>query len=218
MRALIKKEFSLCLHPTQAIFLLFSLFVFIPNYPYEVMFFFSGLAIFFVCLAARENDDLAFTCTLPVKKRKVALARMLYCMIFQGITLVLAGAFTAVKEVCMPPEAQVNLAGSTANFAFLGYGILLLGVFDAIFFPLYFGNPRKVGVPFVLAGAAQFAIITLLIVLRFTLPLFTEKLCAPDPAFMVEKAAAFAVCAALGAGLTVFSLLYSSARFERTDL
>ena len=56
MKALLKKEFLLCLHPTCFIFLAFAAFVFLPNYPYEVMFFFSGLSVFFVCLTARQRE------------------------------------------------------------------------------------------------------------------------------------------------------------------
>ncbi|MDE5547885.1 MAG: hypothetical protein K2J30_02695 [Clostridia bacterium] len=75
---LLKKEWALCLHPTCFIFLAFAFFVFIPNYPYEVAYFFSGLAVFFVCLTARENGDFAYTCSKPVKQRAVALARVLF--------------------------------------------------------------------------------------------------------------------------------------------
>lgn len=51
--AMLKKEFPLCLHPAAIVFVLFGAFVFIPNYPYEVMFFFSGLGAYFICLSAR---------------------------------------------------------------------------------------------------------------------------------------------------------------------
>lgn len=218
MFKLLKKEFALCLHPTSIPFLLFSLFVFIPNYPYEVMFFFSGLSVFFVCLTGRENGDLAFSCGLPVRKQEIALARMLLCGLFQIALLILAGVFTAVKELCFPPEAQINLAGSTANLAFLGNGALLLGVFNLIFFPWYFKNPVKVGVPFIVAAAVQFVIIAVLIVLRFTAPLFSETLAAVDPLFMGAKAAAFTIGFLGYIGGTAFSAYLSARIFVRTDL
>ena len=67
MSALLKKEFSLALHPASALFVFFAAMVFIPNYPYEVMFFFSGLSAFFICLTGRENKVLPFSCVLPVE-------------------------------------------------------------------------------------------------------------------------------------------------------
>ena len=40
MLNLIKKEIALCMHPTAFIFLFFAVLVFVPNYPYEVIFLF----------------------------------------------------------------------------------------------------------------------------------------------------------------------------------
>ena len=45
MLNLIKKEIALCMHPTAFIFLFFAVLVFMPNYPYEVIFFFSCLSV-----------------------------------------------------------------------------------------------------------------------------------------------------------------------------
>lgn len=218
MKGLLKKEFLLCLHPTCFIFLLFSAFVFIPNYPYEVMFFFSGLSVFFVCLTARENGDIGFSAVLPARRGDIVLARMLTCAIFQFALLVLAGVTTAVKELAFSPEAQINLAGSSANLAFLGNGFLLLGVFNLVFFPLYFGAPHKVGIPFLLAGAAQFLLIAVFITLRFAVPLWRDMLSAPDPAYMGVKCAVFFAGLVLYAAFTVLSYFLSRKRFARVDL
>lgn len=98
MSALLKKEFSLALHPASALFVFFAAMVFIPNYPYEVMFFFSGLSAFFICLTGRENKDLHFSCVLPVEKREVAAARVLFCMILQLAQIVLCVPFIAIKS------------------------------------------------------------------------------------------------------------------------
>lgn len=218
MRALIKKEFKLCLHPTCVLFLLFAAFVFIPNYPYEVMFFFSGLSVFFVCLTARENGDAAFTCSLPVGKRQAVYARILFCMVFQLALLISAGILTAVKEIAFPAELQINMAGSSANLSFLGYGALLMGLFNVIFFPLYYQNPAKVGVPFFIASLAEFVAIALLVALRFAVPVYADALCMPDPAHMGAKAAVFCAGLLLYAGASALAALLSARRFARVDL
>ncbi len=77
MLNLIKKEIALCLHPTAFIFLSFAALVFVPNYPYEVIFFFSCLSVFFCCMMTRENGDISFSCALPVKKEHIPLAKIL---------------------------------------------------------------------------------------------------------------------------------------------
>lgn len=215
---LIGKEFSLCLHPTAIVFLFFSAFVFIPNYPYEMMFFFSGLSVFFICLTARENGDAAFSCTLPVRKEQIALARMFMCAILQVAMLVCAGITTAVKELLFPAGMQVNMAGISANTAFLGFGAVLLGVFNLVFFPAYYKNPARVGVPFVIASSAEFALIFLLIAFRFTVPFFRDTLNTPDPANMGVKTAVLIAGLAVYLGLTALSCTISAKRFSKTDL
>ena len=215
---LLKKEFSLCLHVTSVMFLCFCAFVFIPNYPYEVMFFFSGLSVFFVCLTARENGDTAFSCTLPVRKREVAVSRVLFCAVFQIALLLLAGVTVAVKESVFPVQAQINYAGSTANFALLGHGGVLLGLFNLVFFPWHFKNPTRVGLPFFVAALAQFAVIGMLIMLRFVCPVYCDLLVAPDPENMRVKSIFFAAGIAFYFGATALSAYLSARRFEKTDL
>lgn len=56
MKELLKKEISLVLHPTNWLFLALSALVLVPNYPYYVTFFYTGLGIFFLCLSGRENQ------------------------------------------------------------------------------------------------------------------------------------------------------------------
>lgn len=218
MRALLKKEFTLCLHPTCLLFLCFAAFVFIPNYPYEVMFFFSGLSVFFVCLSARENGDASFTCCLPVKKGNAAAARILMCVLLQAALLVLAAGTTAIKELCFPVENQTNMAGMMANTAFLGFGSVVLGVFNGIFFPVYYGDPQKVGKPFILASVAVFLVIFLLIALRFTAPLFRDTLNTTDPQNMGIKFAVLGLGLAFYALCTALAVRISAKRFEKCDL
>ena len=73
---LLKKEFTLCMHPTGYIMLLMSAFVLIPGYPYTVSCFYMGLAIYFICLTARENHDASYTLTLPVSREDAVRARI----------------------------------------------------------------------------------------------------------------------------------------------
>ncbi len=218
MKALLKKEFMLCLHPTAFIFLAFCLFVFIPNYPYEVMFFFSGLSIFFISLTARENGDAEFTATMPEMKGKIPCARILMAVVFQAALLLLAAITTTVKGLALPTEMQVNLAGNPANLAFLGYGALLVGIFNIVFFPMHYKNPNKVGVPFLVAALVQFFIIAVLIALRWTAPLFTERLASLDPAFMGEKAIVFTIGIIAYALLTLLAIKRSVHNFSKFDL
>ena len=217
MSALLKKEFTLCLHPTAIIFLSLACLVFVPNYPYEVIFFFAGLSVFFTCLSARENGDPAFSCCLPVRKSAVPLARILMTVILQGVLLLITAGMIVIKELSFPPDLQVNLAGNAANLALLGSGAAVLGVFNALFFPMHYKNPEKVGVPFVIACTAVFVLIGLFITLRWTVPFFSETIQTQDPANLGAKAAVLAVGLCLYAAGTLLAARLSMKRFEKVD-
>lgn len=44
-----------------------------------------------------------------------------------------------------------DLVGMPANLFLVGFGLAIFGVFNAFFYPLYYRNPMKVGVPFMVA-------------------------------------------------------------------
>ena len=167
---LIQKEFLLCLHPTAFIFLSFCALALVPNYPYEVIFFFSGLSVFFTCLTSRENGDLSFTCALPVKKQDIPTARILVVALFQLALIILTHCVCFIKQAIFPAELLVNAAGISANVTLLAHGYALLGLFNIIFFPLHYKNPQKAGVPFVVAGATSSGKTTFLNAIMSSIP------------------------------------------------
>lgn len=215
MPTLLKKEFSLALHPFAVLAVFFAFMAFIPNYPYEVMFFFSGLSAFFICLTGRENKDLQFTLVMPVKKKDVAAARVLFCVLLQLAQVLLCVPVIAVKSAFI---AIPNLAGIEANAAFLGFGLLLLGAFNLAFFPAYFKNPYKVGKPFVVAAALVFLLIAVNVACCQIVPFYKNVLDTPDPRHFGAKCVVFAAGAAVYACFTFLSVRLSQKNFENTDL
>ena len=217
MLNLIKKEIALCLHPTAFIFLLFAVLVFVPNYPYEVIFFFSCLSVFFCCMMTRENGDISFSCALPVKKEHIPLAKILVTIGSQCIILLLVGIIGAVKGAVLPAEQYVNQAGISANLALVGNGAILLGVFNLIFFPRYFKSPDKIGVPFVIGAIVVFLLIGVFIVLRWVTPLYSITLNGLNSVNTGAKAAALIIGMAIYAIMSTISCKLSMRRFQEYD-
>ena len=87
---LLRKEWTLCLHPAALIMLGLSTLTLIPNYPYTVSFFYTTLGLFFIAQGARENHDVTFTLTLPVDKKAVVDGRFLLAE--KDITLLYRGS------------------------------------------------------------------------------------------------------------------------------
>ena len=218
MLNLIKKELSLCLHPTAFIFLFFAVLVFVPNYPYEVIFFFSCLSIFFCCMMTRENGDIAFSCTLPIKKEHIPFAKMIVVFGLQCIILLLVGIIGAIKGAVLPAEQFVNQAGISANLALVGNGAILLGIFNLIFFPCYFKKPDKIGVPFVIAAIALFVLIGVFIVLRWVTPLYSITLNGLNSENTGAKIVALAIGIAVYVVLSAISCKLSMKNFQKIDV
>ena len=218
MLSLIKKEIALCLHPTAFIFLFFAVLVFVPNYPYEVIFFFSSLSVFFCYMMARENGDIAFSCTLPVKKEHIPLAKILVTIGLQCIILLLVGIIGAVKGAVLPAEQYVNQAGISANIVLVGNGAILLGIFNLIFFPRYFKKPDKIGVPFVIGAIVVFLMIGVFIVLRWATPLYSTTLNGLNTVNTGAKAVALITGLVVYIILSAISCKLSMKYFQRVDL
>ena len=212
---LLMKEWKLCMHPTGYIMLLCAALILVPGYPYGVSCFYMGLAIYFICLTARENHDAAYTLTLPVTRRDAVKARILFCTALEAADLLLMGVFVLIKKAAGDIP---NPAGLDAGLALIGEGMILFALFNMIFFPMYYRDINKPGKAFLFASAAVFLWIILEVVGSYTIPFIRDVLDQPDPRNMSDKALfTFGGLALFIAG-TARSIQASAKRFEEQDL
>ena len=212
---LLKKEFRLCMHPMGYIMLLMSAFVLIPGYPYTVSCFYMGLAVYFICLTARENHDASYTLTLPVSREDALRARILLCCCLETVQLVLMGLMILVKYAI---GTMPNPAGLDAGVALIGDGLITYAIFNMIFFPCYYRDISKPGKAFLFASAAVFAWIAAVIVFTYAVPFFRDVLDQPDPRNMSDKALFTLAGLALFVAGTAKSVQMSTKKFEEVDL
>ena len=187
----------------------------IPSYPLTVTFFYPCLAVFFISMTARENRDMFYTVLLPVKKRDAVKARFLLCTFFQAGQIVLCIPFFFLRAL-YPPEG--NIVGLDANLALLGFGLVLMGLFNLIFFPLHYKNPVKVGVPFVLGSAALFFGIGIFESLPHFVPFVRDNLDTALFSHLPEKFLCFLLGAAIYALLTALACRKSMNSLEALDI
>ena len=151
MKALLNKEWKLCLHPTVFIYLALVLMLLIPSYPYLVACFFLCNAVFFIFQSARENGDAMYTAMLPVSKAQAVKARCMLVVILQLIELLLMAGLCAFSLVAMDLEAG-NAGGTDHSLSLLAFALILFTVFNLIFLPSYYQTGYKAGASF-LKGA-----------------------------------------------------------------
>lgn len=215
MTKLLKKEFLLSMHPTTPFMLLLSAMVFIPNYPFVVIFFYTTMAIFFTCLSGRENRDIAYSLSLPVAKRDIVRARILFAVITELAQLLIMAALIPLALKLNPAG---NQAGLDANIALVGLGLAVYGVFNLVFFTLYYKDVNKVGMPFIVSGVVLLVCAAADIMSTYTVPIVRDVLDTPDRAHLGAKLAAVGAGALCFTGLTLISCHISEKRFAAQDL
>lgn len=215
MTKLLKKELSLCLHPSAPIMLALSALALVPNYPLSLIFFYMTLGLFFICLTGRENQDVVYTMTLPIARRDLVTARFLLALLLELVQLLLCFGFILLhRKLGNTP----NAAGMDANSALLGEGFLFFGVYHLIFFPSYYRDVNKVGLSFVKGAIFAGVFVAAEIVGCYAVPFMRDVLDTPDPQHLGAKLAFLAVSALLYAACTLLALRVSQRRFERQDI
>lgn len=212
---LLMKEWKLCMHPMGYIMLLCAALILVPGYPYGVSCFYMGLAIFFICLTAREDHDAAYTLMLPVTRRDAVKARILFCTVLEVADLLLMAVFILVKNAL---GSIPNPAGLDAGVALIGEGMILFAIFNMVFFPIYYSDINKPGKAFLFGAGAVFAWIILEVVGTYAIPFFRDVLDRPDPENMSDKLLFTLAGLALFAAGTAWSVKQSAKKFEAVDL
>ena len=215
MKQLLYKELRLALHPAAIAFLALAPMMLIPNYPLYVVFFYTSLGLFFICLTGRENHDIAYTMSLPVAKRDLVHARILLAVLLEGAQTLLALPFAVLRQSL---SIGTNLVGIDANAAFFGSSLLMLGLFNYVFFTSYYRAPDKVGRAFILGSIAEGVYMLIAETLVHVLPFARDVLDTPASEGTAAKLAVLAIGAAAFAVLTMLAGRRAVSSFETLDL
>ncbi len=212
---LLKKELKLAMHPTAVIFLLLSAMMIIPNYPYYVVFFYMSLAVYFTCLSGRENNDVFYTVTLPIAKRKAVKGRFCLVVLLELFQMLLCVPFAFLRQRLIPAG---NAVGMDANISLFALALPMLGLFNYIFFTVYYKNVAKVGKAFLNATVVLFLYICLAEAATHIIPFFRDRLDTPDPMYLSAKLVLLFAGLILYLLLTLLAYKRSAVSFEKLDL
>ena len=218
MKKLLLKEFNLAMHPTNLIFLSFSAMLLIPNYLYYTIFFYTSLAVFFLCLSGRENHDIYYSMMLPVRKRDIVTSRFSFVVILELLQILLAIPFAIIRQNYPADIVPGNQAGIDANIAFFGVSLLMLGLFNFVFFTSYYKNTDKVGTSFLRGTIAEMLVILLAETSVHAVPYVKNNIDTPDNAFLGGKLVILFVGIVAFVLFSVFGCKKSIRLFEQSDM
>ena len=215
MNLLFQKEMRLAMHPASLGFLALSALLLVPNYPYYVTFFYTSLGIFFICLGGRENKDVEYSLLLPIAKIDAVKARFLTVLFLELVQMLLAVPFALLRQQMAVPLNQV---GIEANIAFFGFSFVMLGIFNFVFFLVYYKDVRQVGKAFLIASTAVFLYTAVMETLVHIVPFFALRLDTLDPQFLTEKLTVLVIGFILFLLLTFGSARTAMKNFEKQDV
>ena len=114
MRNLLVKEMRLSASVLSYLFVAFGLMFFLPGYPILCGAFLSCLGIFHSFQNAREANDLVFSALLPVAKRDVAKAKVLFSCVIELATLLVMTVVTLIRMTLLA-DSPVYRANALMN-------------------------------------------------------------------------------------------------------
>lgn len=212
---LLYKEFKLSLHPTSLIFFALTAMLLIPNYPYYVVFFYTCLGVFFMCLQGRENHDIFYSLLLPIEKKDLVKARMGAVVLVELAQVILAIPFMVLRGLMPLPGNQV---GMDANWSLLGLSLVMLGLFNFVYFVYYYKHPQKVGTAFAWGSV----VITLFMVISeaasHVVPFVAKVLDGPNAEHTLAKLLTLLIGLLIFALITYVAYRKSAHSFEALDL
>ena len=217
MKKLFYKELKLSASVLSYFFIAAALLTFVPGYPILLGAFFTTLGIFYSYQSMRENNDIYYSLLLPVSKRDVVKSKYAFTAFIELCAFAVMAVITLVRMTLLKNAAvYVSNALMCANFTFLGFALLIFGVFNFVFVKGFFRTAYYFGRPFI----AYCAIVLVLIAAAETLHHIPglEKLNAFgfDPA--LPQLGVFIAGAIMFVLLTFFGEKRSEKLFEAADM
>ena len=160
MRNLLIKEMMLSASALSYLFVVFGLMFFLPGYPILCGAFFTCLGIFQSFQTAREANDLVFSALLPVAKRDVARAKVLFACFIElcAFALMALSALVRMTALADAPAYRANALMCANPFA-LGMALLLFGLFNLVFVAGFFTTSYQLAKPLAAYAVIAFVLI-----------------------------------------------------------
>ena len=217
MTKLLHKEMKLAASPLTYWFILSSFLTLVPGYPILVGTFFLTLGIFYSFQTARESSDTLYSALLPIAKADVVKAKYLFVMVIEGAGFALDAILTLLRmTVFRNASAYTGNALMNANPLFLGFALVILGLFNLVFVRGYYKTAYKFTKPFIGYIIASFIAITIAESLHFFPGMEAVNAFGFDhPEVQLPALAAGAV---LYAATTYLGVKASTESFEKIDL
>lgn len=130
---------------------LLSLLLLIPMWIFTIVFsYFFWISVTTIHSTYLAQQDMSFCSMLPVSKKEIISARVYSFFILEGVHLV-SGLIMGIVHVALYGGENFLL---DLNFAFIGIILVMYGIFNIVFLPLFYKTAYKYGMPVIYGIAA----------------------------------------------------------------
>lgn len=162
MKKMFMKECRLAASPLSYFFLAAALLTLVPGYPILLGAFFTTLGIFYSYQTTRENNDIVFSLLLPVSKADIVRSKYAFAVFIELCGFSVMTVLTLLRMVFLRDAAvYTSNALMCANLTFLGFALVLFGLFNLIFIGGFFRTAYYFGKPFIIYCIAAMLVIAL---------------------------------------------------------
>ncbi len=212
---LLYKEFRLVIHPLYFLTALFGGLILIPNWVYFVaLMYVLFIAFPNIFMNAKAQNDTGFSVLMPVRKSDVVKARVMSMTILEIVQVLVAAIFVAIR-VLINPTGNLLI---DANLAFLGCTLVMYGLFNLIFFPMFYKTGHKIGIPLLVGLTVAFVFSGIIEVLVVMVPGVAKVLDGTTSVALLSQIPVLSVGIALFAALTWLAYRLAAKNFGEIDL
>ena len=215
MKNLIYKELRLSINPLFYLVTLLASLILIPNWVYFIAIsYLLYIAVPNIFTTNKAQNDITFSVLLPVRKRDVVGARIFSIALLEVLQMAVAGLFCWLNHILYHNENFLL----NPNAAYIGFGFMMFGVFNLVFFPMFYKTANKVGIPSLIAIAAATLFAAVVELVAALVPWAKSAFDTPNPATLGWKIGTLITGIIVFVVLTFFAYRASSKRFESIDL
>ena len=152
MKNLLYKEFKLAIHPFFLIMpFLTGALILIPQWPYFIaLMYFIFIAAPNIFATYNSQNDMVFSAFMPVKKTDIVKSKIAAIVILELLHITAALFYALLHNVLF----GINNFLLDLNMAFFGLVFVMFGLFNVLFFPMYFKTAYKYGLPLIISSVA----------------------------------------------------------------
>lgn len=215
MSSLLYKEFKLNISPLFYLATLLGALLLIPGWLY----FIALMYVFFITItnimsASKTQNDIGYCSMLPIRRRDIVKARIMSIHIIELLHIAVAVIFALINRRIY----SFNSIFMEPNAAFFGLGFVMYGIFNIIFFPMFYKTGHKIGLPAIIAIAAAVVFATAVEMGVMLLPKLNYALDNPAPETLIWKLVTLAAGIIFFVVTGIISYKLSAKRFEKLGL